>query len=373
MSVLYKYPVLFVKTTENDEKCLYKYEHAVTGIDENAPLGYYDEINKNVVAINTDKNIFEYNWAEVIQRIIRNNNGYLDKFESTKNVIIVHEDVTYNRPAEIQNYTAIDMTTGERVEKERWVQFVNPAMYEFIKAENTLPIEKSEKIKKIEKKNHKRLLRLTNNEEKPHVSFPEAVTQLAKDKKSSLEKFLFRFENLIPLSIIMVFAILGYNGIRNMSAETEVKKFKDNMVVTTSVATTSLADSNQADIKADQMAVLNAVVTAGDTTGIIMTDMQRLYVDSLLSVKEKADSLDAYLCTNKKVSVILTAEIEDGLTTRSVNASAVVDSIRENELSILTNTINSMATKMAEERRADYDSLTKRNVPLHFNNDLAIR
>lgn len=84
MNPIYKYPVLFVTTKENDEKCLYKYEHVVNGIDMLAPLGYYDDTKTSIVTINTDKNVFNYNWAEVIQRISRNDTGYLDQFESVK-------------------------------------------------------------------------------------------------------------------------------------------------------------------------------------------------------------------------------------------------------------------------------------------------
>lgn len=361
MNQIYKYPVLFVTTKENDEKCLYKYEHVVSGIDMLAPLGYYDEAKTSMVTINTDKNVFNYNWAEVIQRISRNDTGYLDRFESVKNVIIVHDDVTYNRPAEIQNYTAVDMTTGERIEKERWVQFVNSDMYtSTIKEENTLKIEKTEKAKKAEEKNHKKFLKLNNNEETPHVQFPEAVEQLEKNRPS-WKKILFKTENLIPLSIIILFIVVGYNGIKNISNENEIKTFKENMVVTTSTVATSVIDTNQAEIETNQLTALNAVVTAGDTTGVVMTDEQRTYIDSILTAKDKADSVDVYLRSTKKVSITLTAEIEDGVTTRAVNATAVVDSIREKELSILTNTINSMANKMAEERRADYDSLAKRS------------
>lgn len=372
----YKYLVLRVLYELNPAGSMYKYSYTIMGIEgysEKNVLGFYDDKMVHPVILMSNKNIFEYDWSTVPSRIRTGNyKEYLSMFQDEHHIIVVSDSVVedggFKLSHTVEGYT---------------FQFINSSILDYILTENytdeTLAKDEKKRQQREAKRDDEwaRRYRKISEENRPKIVFIPEIENIEKQKKKKFHikgEWLAAVATFLCLVGVIAGAIISSKAIERFnkwvnSVPFEVTAAKANAVTTT---------TKNPYTRAQQLAEATTTTSVFEPDQIDTAEIQAK-ADSIyaIDVRHRADSIAKYITVHdsiikelpetKKVQIELAAVIEDGITTRRVQTSVILDTIRDVDMKHLTNTITTMATNMAKDRVTEIDTSSTYYKMKNFN------
>lgn len=325
------YPVIFVNMQDTDG-VLYKYSYLITDFSKQQyPLGFLTDTEP--VSMLTNKNVEEYDWNLIRQRILANNSEYCsDCKDTTKMIVIV--DVPY-------------FSNGLQHLIKDNIQLVTVKEY-------VTDTQSENEINECTEKWYKKLY---------HKVFPE--------KQITKQGFFHKHgASVTSISLLLIFCIICYFLFVNNTNMPKVESsFMNKMKVTHQVIkhdTTEIKDTivHIAE-EIDTTAAINDTTEASIVVDTLTTNIPIVFnskspyqrmLDSLKGERLRGDSLAKYLRETRMIQIEFTAKISDGYTSRSVSSQIIVDSIRTKDMMNMSIALNDMANNMARERAKEMNT-----------------
>ena len=366
----YKYLAFKVQAERNKMDAMYAWTYTVTGIGQFEDiniLGYYDEKKTAPVVLMSNKTIYEYDWTTVPSRIRSGIfKNYIDQFKDEKHIIIISDAVSFEHGC--INAISGGLETGGFILSHAFegytLQFINPAVYSTVETENLLsnPSSDDEKKKKREEKldaEWKKRYGKIPESERPTIAFEPEIKEIENKKR-----FHLKLSDLAAVAmVIMMIGIIAASIIGSHLIERFIHRIPDpvpSVQVTKTVTKNPYTHAQTMALAIDSMSVFEdgskePIDVKALTDSLYTADLTHR-ADSLARMAIIHDSLISTLPKEKKVQVELMAVIEDGVTTRKVQTSVILDTIKESDMRNLTRTITDMATNMAKDRQTEIDT-----------------
>ena len=359
----YKYLTFKVQAERNKPDAMYAWTYTVTGIgpfEDINILGYYDTRKTAAVVLMSNKNIYEYDWTTVPSRIRSGIfKNYMDLFGDDRHIIIVSDAVSFYFGGAGQGVENAGFKLSHAFEGYT-LQFINPSVYSTVEIENLIyaPSEEEERRireEKLDAEWKKRFDRIPESD-RPKVVFEPELKKAEKKNRSFDDMFI----GVIIPAAVAIFLLISLPAFVLTQIPRLYHMFTNSFDKQTEIMINTKSTTSNQPAYTDSLFNLLADTTASASLRASADSAYRvnlaLRADSIMAALKTRDSVIAELPKEKKVQVELVATIEDGVTTRRVHSSIILDTLRESDIKFMTQSITKMATNMAKDRQAEIDT-----------------